>query len=181
MLSKPSGVSTEGDSLSVETYLQGVFDERVRALHRLDRGTSGVLAFSLRRLHHAKFVELWEKRRIEKIYWAWVEGEWPHILKDLGGADREGRRMATRVQVLKSTAARSWLELSPETGRRHQLRVQCAQAGHPILGDRRYGAQPCPLLEDGLALHARALKFVHPLTGQELTLEADVPVTWSEL
>jgi len=181
LIDKPAGLLTEGDASSLESLVQSVYDERARALHRLDRGTSGVLAFSLRRLHHASFVELWEKRRIKKTYWAAVEGAWPASLRNLEGEDLEGRAMQSRVSVLSTHARYTRLELSPLTGRRHQLRIQCANAGHPIVGDTRYGAKAHEGFDDSFALHARSLEFVHPVTKEKLKIVAEVPAEWQAL
>ncbi|MEO5668580.1 MAG: RluA family pseudouridine synthase [Bdellovibrionota bacterium] len=178
VIDKDAGRVTEGQDTSLENEVQVAFDMRARALHRLDRGTSGVLAFSLRRLHHAAFVELWEKRRVQKTYWAWVEGRWPDALKTLGGSDADGREMQTNVKILKHHDGRSFLELSPKTGRRHQLRIQCANEGHPIIGDTRYGGKTDASLGESFALHARALEFVHPLSKMSLRFEAAAPASW---
>jgi 23S rRNA-/tRNA-specific pseudouridylate synthase len=178
VIDKASGRVVEGDDESLEAQIRREFDDRARALHRLDRGTSGVLAFSLRRLHHAAFVQLWENRRVKKLYWAWVEGVWPASISRLGGKDSEGREMETTLRVLEHTSTRTLLELVPRTGRRHQLRLQCSQAGHPIVGDLRYGAASCPALGATIALHARRLEFVHPVLKTPLSLEADLPDAW---
>ncbi len=178
VIDKASGRVVEGMDQSLEAQVRLEFDDRARALHRLDRGTSGVLAFSLRRLHHAAFVELWEKRRVRKIYWAWVEGVWPASTLKLAGKDSEGREMDTTLRVLEQSTTRTLLELVPRTGRRHQLRLQCSQAGHPILGDQRYGAASLPAIGFAIALHARRLEFVHPVLKTPLAFEAELPETW---
>lgn len=181
VIDKACGRVVEGDDESLEAQVRREFDDRARALHRLDRGTGGVLAFSLRRLHHAAFVELWEKRRVRKIYWAWVEGSWPVTITRLQGEDSEGRSMETTLRVLQGSGLRTLLELVPRTGRRHQLRLQCSKAGHPIVGDLRYGALSWPSLEPGFALHARRLEFVHPVLKTPLVLESELPETWKSL
>jgi len=123
-------------------------------------------------------VELWQKRRVTKVYWAWVEGVWPERLSSLAGVDLEGRPMQTCVKLVERQAGRTLLELSPATGRRHQLRLQCSREGSPILGDVRYGALPVPALGESIALHARLLVFVHPLSNEKLELEAPLPASW---
>lgn len=179
VVDKPSGRVVEGGADSLEAEIQSHYDERARALHRLDKGTSGVLAFGLRRQHHAAFVELWEKRRVKKTYLAWVEGAWPRTLAKLGGRDEQGREMETTAKLLETRGAYSLVELVPRTGRRHQLRLQCSRAGHPIAGDTRYGGRAVPALGENFALHARALAFRHPLTKQDLRLEAPAPACWA--
>lgn len=95
------------------------------------------------------------------------------------GEDRHAGRpvaAAARARVLRRAGEVSLVELRPSTGRRHQLRLQLASRGCPIVGDRLYGAR-LPL-GDGIALHARRLRFVHPRTAAVFELEAPVPMTW---
>jgi 23S rRNA-/tRNA-specific pseudouridylate synthase len=179
VINKAAGRVTEGDASSLEVEVQKHFDPRARALHRLDRATSGVLAFSLRRQHHAAFVQLWEQRQIKKFYWAWVEGCWPDSLRRLEGDDADGREMRSQARTMMRQESYTLLELQPLTGRRHQLRIQCAAVGHPIVGDHRYGAKRMSELGEAIALHARALAFVHPLSGERLELSAECPASWS--
>jgi 23S rRNA pseudouridine1911/1915/1917 synthase len=70
----------------------------------------------------------------------------------------------------------TWLEVRPQTGRTHQLRVQLAHHGHPIYGDRKYGS--VRTFDGGIALHARSLTFLHPVRYEPITLTADVPRRW---
>lgn len=178
VVNKQAGVSVEGDEDCLERQLQKVFDARLRALHRLDKGTSGVLAFSLRRKHHAQFVKLWEERRIRKIYWALVEGCWENPPRELAGEDSEGRPMKSYLKVLQVFGDRSLVELELRSGRRHQARIQCSRAGFPVVGDTRYGAKADPVFGDAFALHARSLSFQHPLSGEKLSLVAPLPEVW---
>jgi 23S rRNA pseudouridine1911/1915/1917 synthase len=70
----------------------------------------------------------------------------------------------------------SWLELRPQTGRTHQLRVQLSSRRHPILGDFKYGSEVS--FQTGIALHARSLAFLHPIRHETITLTAELPATW---
>jgi 23S rRNA pseudouridine1911/1915/1917 synthase len=139
-----------------------------------------------------------EAREAKKEYWALVEGRpsadsgvWDDwlCLDDTGlgrgaqicsAAAPRARQALTRFRCDRAQQlpeACAWLRLWPETGRTHQLRVQAASRGHPILGDITYGAsRPFP---DGIALHAQALTVRHPVTGQSLTFEAPLPASWS--
>jgi 23S rRNA pseudouridine1911/1915/1917 synthase len=83
------------------------------------------------------------------------------------------RRALTRYRVTKKGAATSLVELTLETGRRHQIRVQLADAGCPIVGDKKYGAKTNPARR--LALHATALRFSHPGTGEEMHFVSALP------
>ena len=89
--------------------------------------------------------------------------------------EREGARFArTRWRILRGAHEATLLELLPETGRPHQLRLACASLGCPLLGDLKYGAS-APLPDKSIALHARELRLVHPTTKEELTFVADTP------
>ena len=70
----------------------------------------------------------------------------------------------------------TWLELRPQTGRKHQLRVQLAHHGHPIYGDAKYGS--IHTMQESVALHARSLTFLHPVRYEVLTLTAELPKSW---
>ena len=168
--------------------------------HRLDRPVSGVVVFARNtkaaRRVHAQF----EERRVRKIYWACVRGtvtpeggaweDWLRKIPDKPRVERaaEGEPDAKRSNldyaVLDRLDGETLLELRPQTGRMHQLRVQSALRGHPILGDRLYGSD-CdfgPASDDPrerlIALHARRLTIRHPFTDEELTFEAPLPKYW---
>ena len=83
------------------------------------------------------------------------------------------RHAVTRYRVLKRTATRALIELTPETGRRNQIRVHLADAKCPILGDHKYGARTNPA--GRLGLHASSLQFKHPLSGELLRFESPLP------
>lgn len=98
----------------------------------------------------------------------------PHDGEDVD--DGRPRPAHVRARVVRRAGEVSLVELEPTTGRRHQLRVQLASRGCPIVGDRLYGARlPFP---NGIALHARSLEFSHPVTNRPLRLEATLPDTW---
>jgi 23S rRNA pseudouridine1911/1915/1917 synthase len=171
--------------------------------HRLDRPVSGVVVFARNtkaaRRVHAQFAE----HRVRKVYWAAVEGEvapeagvWDDWVRKIAAEARvvraaegePGAKLATlEYRVLRKFDGGTLLELAPLTGRMHQLRVQAAWRGHPVLGDTAYGsARPFgPTAEQPrdrvIALHARRLTLAHPFTKQELTFEAPLPGYWNEL
>src|SRR5262249_50892469 len=152
--------------------------------HRLDRPVSGVVVFARNSKAARRLAEQFQDRQVTKEYWAAVEGTpepakgiWESWLikvadearSDISSEDAPGARFArTRYRVLKSVSGQSLLELTPETGRMHQLRLQTARAGWPILGDALYGAKSpfgpdVELARDRIvALHARRLTILHP-------------------
>ncbi len=156
---------------------------------RLDRDTSGVLVFARAKAANKGLADAFEQRRASKTYVAVVTGRPPPnrgtFTHDLLPADdglmravppsprppRAAQRAITRFEKLASHGDRHLLALSPETGRTHQLRVQCAAEGMPIAGDASYGGAPALRL----MLHARDLTLTHPTRGQRVTWSAPVP------
>lgn len=140
----------------------------------------------------ARLSEQFREGIIEKVYWAVVEGEPARpagTLEDWLLKDEE----RTRVEIVEPRTPRarqallhyqtraahgglSWLELRPQTGRRHQLRVQLAHHGHPIYGDASYGS--AHTFDRAIALHARSLTFLHPIRYEPITLTAELPRGW---
>lgn len=171
--------------------------------HRLDRPVSGVVCFARNtkaaQRVHAQFAD----RSVRKVYWALVEGAvapaagvWDDWIRKVegearverGSAGEPGAKLATlEYRVLNPLPGRTHIELAPLTGRMHQLRVQAAWRGHPVLGDAAYGGTgsfgpPAELPRDRVvALHARTLTLAHPFTKQELVVEAPVPDYWRPL
>jgi 23S rRNA pseudouridine1911/1915/1917 synthase len=159
--------------------------ERVWIVHRLDRETSGLMVFARSEAVQEKLQRNWDA--VEKRYFAVVEGapaqEKGTLDSHLDESDAfkvravkespRTRRALTHFRVAKKGAATTLLELTLETGRRHQIRVQLAEAGCPIVGDGRYGAKTDPIRR--LALHANKLKFPHPVSGEEMRFESPLP------
>lgn len=155
---------------------------------RLDRDTSGVLVFTRRKEANRAMAAEFEGRKAKKTYVAAVsglkgppQGVLRHALvagKDgamraLPTGARGGQEAITRYRVLERRGERALVELSPETGRTHQLRVQLAAIGAPIAGDPMYGGAPAARL----LLHARELVIAHPSSGRPLVLRASPPAS----
>lgn len=169
--------------------------------HRLDRPVSGVIAFARNQRAARRISEQFEGRLVEKTYHALVgghvaedSGTWTDYLKKVEGEPRtevvdkldpDGRIAVLHFQVLRRLSAATLLEIRLETGRTHQIRVQCSQHGHPLLGDQLYGSRvlfgpDAPDERDRLiALHARSLRFKHPQTKLPLLFEAPLPALWN--
>ena len=170
--------------------------------HRLDRPVSGVVCFvrntkAAQRVH-AQFQE----HKVRKVYWALVEGEvapdagvwedWVRKLPEESRVERAkegepGAKLAMlEYRVLKRLDGTTLVELAPLTGRMHQLRVQAAWRGHPVLGDVIYGSTrpfgpPAEQPRDRvIALHARSLTLAHPFKKEAMTWVAPVPEYWGE-
>jgi 23S rRNA pseudouridine1911/1915/1917 synthase len=161
-------------------------------VHRLDRPVSGVLLFARTSKAAARLAEQFRQGTVEKVYWAVVEGNMIQHAGTLEDWLRKDRSVG-RVEVVESRTpgARqsllhfqrkaqhgglSWLEIRPQTGRTHQLRVQLAHRGYPVYGDAKYGS--VRTFDRAIALHARSLTFLHPIRYEPITLAADIPQKW---
>ncbi len=165
--------------------------ERVWIVHRLDRETSGLMIFAKTPEAKESLQGNWDK--FEKKYEAVVEGHLPSesgtFTADLDEsnpfkvfikpASELTRHAITHYRVLGKNRHRSLVELTLDTGRRHQLRVQLAAAGCPIVGDEKYGSKSDPA--GRLGLHACSLRFPHPVTGQELRFTSPLPKSLAKL
>lgn len=168
-------------------------------VHRLDRGTSGVLVVAKDDASHRALAEQFHDHTILRVYQALVRGvpaeaqgrvdlpvgRHPRDRKRMSVRRRGGREAHTAWRVLRRFPAsdRSWLEVRPETGRTHQIRVHLAAAGLPVAGDPVYGRRGRTRPEPGLeraALHARVLGFRHPHGGELLRFEAPLPADIAE-
>lgn len=165
--------------------------DRPGIVHRLDRGTSGVLVVAKTDEAHAGMSALFREHHVEREYWALVEGrpEPPSATIDAPIArsrshrtrfttDPSGRRAVTHYDVVDELGRASVVRVRLETGRTHQVRVHMAAVGHPVCGDGLYGASTALAGELGLsrfALHARRLAFTHPVTGERIDVEEPLP------
>ncbi len=160
--------------------------ERVWIVHRLDRETSGLMVFAKTAEAKRALQSNWEAA--VKRYLAVVEGRMPAAALgafecDLNESNPHKvfsarpseltRHAVTHYEVMAIAAERTLVELTLETGRRHQIRVHLADAGHPVVGDERYGAATDPAKR--LALHATGLSFPHPRTGAPLAFDSPLP------
>ena len=159
--------------------------ERIWIVHRLDRETSGLMVFAKTPEAKATLQRSWEQ--VTKRYEAVVEGSLPKaegvLESDLdernpfkvysAPASEQTRHAITRYRVLDRNRKLTLVELELETGRRHQIRVQLADVGCPIVGDEKYGAKTNPAHR--LGLHATGLRFTHPETQREMGFESPLP------
>ena len=174
--------------------------KRPGIVHRLDKDTSGLLMVAKSDIGYRSLSKQVKERSVERMYLALVAGTFKEpegtIDAPIGRSIRDRKRMAvtgvrgrtavTRFRVRENFDAASLLEVRLETGRTHQIRVHMAFTGHPMLGDKKYGAgmkgrarYPQPVqaaIRDlkGQALHAAGLGFVHPATGERMHFESPV-------
>jgi 23S rRNA pseudouridine1911/1915/1917 synthase len=162
---------------------------------RLDAPVTGVVLLARTSKAARRLTEQFRTRAVEKLYWALVEGairplsgecvDWlahdeRHRRMHLVGPEHPDAKQARLAYRRLGPIDRgSWLEVRLQTGRKHQIRLQLAGRGHPILGDRKYGSgRPFP---SGIALHARRLVVSHPVGGEPVVLECPLPEAWRAL
>jgi 23S rRNA pseudouridine1911/1915/1917 synthase len=213
-VAKPAGSLTQGVPPGVPTleamakdYLKEKYKKQGRVYlgipHRLDRPVSGVVLFARSTKAAQRLAEQFRDRQVRKIYVAAVEGNvepadgiWEDWLLKVQDESRTiqvaagtpgARRARLRYRRLQSIPNGSLLEIEPETGRMHQIRVQAAGRGWPIRGDFIYGAKlpfgpPAELPRDRIiALHSQSLTFLHPIKYEPITVTAPFPADWNEL
>ncbi len=174
--------------------------------HRLDRPVSGVVVFARNTKAARRLAEQFQSRQVRKLYWAIVDRgpdgslpppeavweDWLLKVREESRSERvapevEGARQAVlRYRLRREGSDGALLELEPETGRMHQIRVQAAARGWPVRGDVLYGSRtpfgPAAELprDRVIALHARSLTFLHPIRYEPLTVTAPLPGGWPE-
>lgn len=164
---------------------------RVFIVHRLDKDTSGLIVFAKNETAKRRLQANWND--VDKRYLAVVEGV-PNKNEDtIAGYLNESSTLrvyeskdsgnakyaVTKYKALKNSRQYALLEIDLETGRKHQIRVHCSGIGHPVAGDRKYGAETDPLKR--LALHAYRLSFPHPLTKKRMDFESKPPQAFAQL
>ena len=213
VVNKPPGVLTQGPPGidSMEARIKAFYKAREQKTgkiylgipHRIDRPASGAMVFARHVRAARRLAEQFEGRLVQKTYWALTQGRvspeqgtWTDYLRKVQGepraevvaADHPDARLAVlHYRELGETPHGSWLEIELETGRTHQVRVQAAARGFPLIGDEFYGGI-VPFGEQfedirlrAIALHARRLQFRHPMTQEIVAVEAPPPAAWDSV
>ena len=200
VINKPSGLAVHGGSgvsLGLIESLRdmGVGNGYLELVHRLDKETSGCLLLAKKRSTLVALHEMIRRGDIKKTYQTLVVGRWPKTVRTvdaplqkntLASGERmvkvhpEGKASVTHFRISQEFEKATLLEVRLDTGRTHQIRVHTQLTGHPVLGDGKYGSKQS--LEysrkiglNRLFLHASALAFNHPQTGQKLVIESPLP------
>jgi 23S rRNA pseudouridine1911/1915/1917 synthase len=207
-VNKPAGLLAQGDETG-ETSLVDLAREYLRAkyakpgnvfvglVHRLDRPTSGVVLLARTSKGADRLAKQFREGTVRKVYLAVVEGvpesesgEWAdrlskdaarNVVRVVDEGDPRGRDARLAFRVIEIRGSTSILEIVPATGRSHQIRVQLASRGLPIVGDRKYGAGSTLIAIDGkprIALHAGEVTFQHPTRAEAITVVAPLPEDW---
>jgi len=194
VIDKPTGLLSMGSEREKERTAHRLLNEHLKTLtrsrlqqafivHRLDRETSGLMIFARNQSTQAVLQQNW--KNVAKRYLAVIEGApangqgtlTDHLVETnsfmVHRVDKGGELAVTHYRVLRRHGDKSLLELTLETGRKNQVRVQLAALGHPIIGDRKYGASTDPARR--LALHSCELKFRHPVSGASMEFHSGLP------
>lgn len=197
MVVHPSAGHTSGTLVNALLYhikdlsgINGVL--RPGIVHRIDKDTSGLLMIAKNDQAHTKLAEELKEQKSLRKYVAIVHGNLPHdrgvVEAPIGRSEKDRKKQAvtgkgkpavSRFQVLERFGDYTFVELSLETGRTHQIRVHMAYIGHPVAGDPAYGPRKT-LKGQGQFLHAQTLGFTHPRTGELLTFTAELPQIFQE-
>lgn len=206
-VNKPAGIIVHSDGTANETLSSELIDwglvygreaDDLQALQRLDRETSGIVLFSLKKKTQPQFDAMIAERNVTKRYRAISQGyieEDVLEITDPIGRDRHdarkmrvsptGKRAHTTVHILNRFHAdgmgpeRTSLLVDLHTGRKHQIRVHLAHVGHPLLGDTLYGSSQSQ--KHGLMLHAAHMAFNHPVTKEDTVIDAPLPQRFIDL
>ena len=199
---KPSGLLVQGDRTGDvclldlgKRWLKARYHKPGKVflamVHRLDRPVAGVVLFARTSKAAGRLSRQFRERSVDKHYLAVVggsvSGDADRLIDHIERRDRLSRVVPTPTDgsqearlgytVLGRDSGKSLLKVSLETGRRHQIRIQLAHMGHPILGDLRYGAET-PLPERQIALLAHHLMVEHPTRGDRLLFSSPIPQQW---
>ncbi|MCM1355188.1 MAG: RluA family pseudouridine synthase [Staphylococcus sp.] len=162
-------------------------------VHRLDRDTSGLMVFAKTQEAKDRLQHNWNNMVLSRKYLAVVEGK-PEPAEgvvrsylaensryEVYSTDKpeEGQLAITNYRTLRSANGYSLMEVSLDTGRKNQIRVHMKDLGHPIAGDRRYGAKSSPIHR--MALHAQTLRFVHPITRKDMNFTTPIPSSFARM
>lgn len=203
-VNKPAGLATMGVAEDVPSLLS-LAKEYVKrryqkpgnvylgVVSRLDAPVTGVVVLARTSKAAARLSEQFRERKVDKLYWALVEGrpDPPQgSCDDSMFHDERHRRMHVATgprpdaqyarleyRTLATLPQATWLEVRPHTGRKHQIRLQLAVRGWPVLGDRKYGGRAA--FSPGIALHAQTLTIDHPVQHTPLVLIAPTPASWA--
>lgn len=164
-------------------------DGRPGIVHRLDKDTSGLLIVAKDEMAHSFLARQFDKRTTDKRYITVVEGvvqldngiieypigRHPRDRKKMSVKFSEAKSAVTRYKVLERFKDKTLLEIKPETGRTHQIRVHMAYIGHPVAGDKTYGIKKKDVPIARQALHAAEISFLHPTTKERVRFKSPLP------
>ena len=212
-INKPSGLLSIPDRIGKEFSLKDYLKERygnIYTVHRLDKGTSGIILFAKTEEAHKELSLLFEGREMEKYYIGLVNGQMIHTKGTIDAAIMEhpgkttkmithvkGKASITDYDVLESFRLFSWVQFQIHTGRTHQIRAHMKYIGHTLFNDATYGGdkvlrgdlfskykqfvENCFEIIPRQALHAKSLGFVHPTTKEWMQFDSELPEDFTKV
>lgn len=206
VVNKPAPLATQGalageESLVTQAkeYLKHKYNKPgnvfVGVVSRLDASVTGLVALARTSKGAARLAAQFQAGTVTKIYWAAVAGkpeppsgklvdfvakfDTEHRMRIVAAKAPDAQEARLAFHTIGNWAAGAVLEIQLETGRKHQIRLQLAERGHPISGDRKYGSNL--RFGPGIALHSRRLEFDHPVQSTRLSFDAPLPASWQTL
>lgn len=192
VIDKPSGLLSVAANFEKKETAHGILKayyrtRKIYVVHRLDQDTSGVMLFAFSEQAYERLKKMFEAHTLERCYTAIVEGRmavssgtWQSYLYEdenyvmhSSYNPEDGQEAITHFKIIDHSKYYSWLNLKLETGRKNQIRVHCQDTGHPVVGDKKYGAHTNPVKR--LCLHAHLLALKHPLSSKMLRFESPIP------
>lgn len=184
IVDKPSGLLVIPTPKDEKHTLTNILNEklkkenipyRLHPCHRLDRDTSGLIIYAKGKSIQKKMMDEFKNKRIKKTYIAFVQGKLPRPQGQITNPV-EGQQALTRYKVIEQKKDFSVVEVAPLTGRKNQIRLHFKQIGNPILGDTRFVfRRHFKVKAKRMCLHAKTLEFVHPVTGEKVRVETELP------
>lgn len=174
-VNKPPFYISESKKNSIEDLLRKEFGSSIKAIHRLDFETSGVVLFAKNFKVFERFKKLWEDKKVKKLYVAIAHNK-ASFKKKVISFNIDNKPAKSTVYTLKTSQNFSLFKIDIKTGRKHQIRIHLSKIGHPVVGDKTYGYKKFedPVIKNvsRQMLHALSLEFFHPFLHKKLTLKA---------
>ncbi len=185
IVNKPAGLLTIPALKKESATLTNILNEDLRKrglfyhlypCHRLDKETSGLIIYAKGKPAQEKMMDLFKEQKIKKTYIAFAYGS---LLKNAGWIKNPiaGQSAVTKYEAIRAHRDFTVLKITPQTGRRNQIRIHLKQIGHPVVGEDKFiFRRDFKLRANRLCLHAQALDFLHPITQKHIQLSIDLPL-----
>ena len=172
IVDKPSGLLSIPTPKKEKRTLTSIL--RMHPCHRLDRETSGLIIYAKGKSIQKKMMDEFKQKKVLKTYIAFVQGKLPRNQGEINSSI-EGHRAITKYKIIEARRNFSVAEVMPLTGRTNQIRIHFRNIGHPIVGETKFAfRRDFKLKAKRLCLHAKALEFMHPVTGKNVSLSIDL-------
>lgn len=182
-IDKPAFIVSESKKDSVEDQLRKLKGKNIKAIHRLDKETTGILLFAKSFSIFERFKKLWEEKNIKKEYIA-ISHKKAEFKKKIINFPIDNKYAKSEVFTVKTNKFYSLFKINIKTGRKHQIRIHLSKIGHPIIGDKDYGYKYIddPILKSvkRQLLHSSTLSFFHPYLKKKVIINSPIPKDFKE-